>query len=1049
MSSFFRFFAERHKLANLFVIMVLLMGISTWFSIKRDQWPDLDLGEMYITTIYPGASPEDVELNVTNKLEDELENVTGIKRMTSVSVENISSIHVVIDPDAKDQEGVKREVRDSVGRVTDFPAEVTESPLIVDVKTSTIPILEVGIAGDLPYSELREIARLFEKKMEAISGVGAIERFGYRAREVQIEVLPEAMDRYQMPLQQLIAAVRSRNIRATAGTLESYTSEKSVVTLAQFREPMEVGDVIVRSTLDGSLIKVKDLAIVKDDFQEEKVLPRINGKSAISFMVSKTESADVVRTVDAIQELVEQESKYLPVGVEILYSNDYSRYVRNRFSIVRANMLTGLVLVVIVLTIFLDRRAAFWVAMGIPVALLGVVFLLPLVGESLNSASLTSMILVLGIIVDDGIIISENIYRRRQMGDSPLVAAVEGIREVFLPVLTTILTTLLAFAPMFFMPGMLGKFVFTIPLVISLALLISLVEVVVALPAHLAHGLHSRLRRRKEDPHAQPESLKRSARERCFDVLRRPYQRMIANILRFRYILIALSIVLLLAALWYAGNFMKFILFPSGMAEQFYVMIELPKGTPLQATSDKVKDVEALIISLPEGELESFTTRIGVQSSMTEAPAERENHAFLSVNLTPSSKRDRTADQIVEGLRQETGKFTGFTEILYAIESGGPPVGKPITLRVVGADDTLRTELADDVEAYLRTIEGVKDIARDDKLGKDQVEVKLDDDTLSRLGLTVADVAQSIRIAYDGEVVTSVRYGDEDVDFRVILQEKVRRSLSDLSELLIPNRQGQLVKLKTATSFRTGPGPADYHHYDSERTITITADIVQDTTTPLEVTEAVTNHFNLNDWPGMRFVVGGEAQETEESMKGLFGIFIIAAVAIYFILVLLFNSMTQPFLVMIAIPFGIVGVIIAFAFHGEPFSFTAMLGVVGLSGVVVNDSLVLVDHTNQLRKQRPDESVFELIVEGASNRLRPVILTTLTTMAGLLPLAYGIGGTDLYMAPIALALGWGLLFATVLTLVLVPCLYMIFHDVGGLMNRIRKADQAEPRTPVE
>lgn len=1034
MSSFFRFFAERHKLANLFVAMVLLMGISTWFSIKRDQWPDLDLGEMYITTLYPGASPEDVELNVTNKLEDELENVTGIKRMTSVSMENISSIHLAIDPDAKDEKEVKREIRDSVSRVTDFPSEVTESPLIVDIKTSTIPILEVGIAGDLPYSELREIAKLFEKKMEVISGVGTIERFGYRAREVQIEVSPEAMDRYQMPLQQLIAAVRSRNIRATAGTLESYTSERSVVTLAQFREPMEVGDVIVRSTLDGSLIKVKDLAIVKDDFEEEKVLPRINGKSAISFMVSKTESADVIRTVDAIQKLVEQESKNLPVGVEILYSNDYSRYVRNRFSIVRVNMLTGLILVVIMLTIFLDRSAAFWVAMGIPVALLGVVFLLPLFGESLNSASLTSMILVLGIIVDDGIIISENIYRRRQMGDPPLEAAVEGIREVFLPVLTTILTTLLAFAPMFFMPGMLGKFVFTIPLVISLALLISLVEVVVALPAHLAHVLHRRLRRCKEDSQVQ----KRSARERCFDVLRRPYQRMIAYILRFRYILIALSIILLLAALWYAGNFMKFILFPSGMSEQFYVTMELPKGTPLQATSDKVKDVEALIINLPEGELASFTTRIGIQFSMTEAPAERENHAFLSVNLTPSSKRDRTADQIVEGLRQETDKFTGFTEILYTIESGGPPVGKPITLRVVGADDTLRTELADDVEAYLRTIEGVKDIARDDKLGKDQVEVQLDDDALSRLGLTVADVAQSIRIAYDGEVVTSVRYGDEDVDFRVILDEKVRRSLGDLSELLIPNRQGQLVKLKTATSFKTGPGPADYHHYDSERTITITADIVPDTTTPLEVTKAVTNHFNLRDWPGMRFVVGGEAQETEESMKGLFGIFIIAAVAIYFILVLLFNSMTQPFLVMIAIPFGIVGVIIAFAFHGEPFSFTAMLGVVGLSGVVVNDSLVMVDHINQLRKRRPDESVLKHTVEGASDRLRPVILTTLTTIAGVLPLAYGIGGTDAYMAPIALALGWGLLFATVLTLVLVPCLYMIFHDVGGMVSRVRK-----------
>jgi multidrug efflux pump subunit AcrB len=1034
MSSFFRFFAERHKLASLFTIMIILLGLSTWMGMQRDQWPNLDLGEMYITTLYPGASPEDVELNVTNKLEDELEHVTSVERITSVSMENISSIHVVIDPDAKDQEEVKREVRDAVSRVTDFPAEVTDSPLIMDVETSMIPVVEVGVSGDLPYRELREIAKLFEKKLEVLPGVSSINRFGYRAREIKVEVIPESMDKYQIPLQQLIAAIRARNIRATAGTLESYTSEKDVVTLAQFHEPMEVGDVIVRSTLDGSLIRVRDVAIVQDDFEEEKVLSRMNGRSAVSFEVTKSESADIIRTVNAIRELVEQEHKNLPEGVEILYSNDFSRYVRNRFRIVRMNALIGLILVVIMLTTFLNRKIAFWVAMGIPVSLMGVISLLPLFDMSLNSISLSSMILVLGIIVDDGIIISENIYRRRQQGDPPLVAAVEGIREVFLPVLTTILTTFLAFAPMFFMPGMLGKFIFVIPLVISLALLVSLAEVIIALPAHLMRGLHRDKGHSKED-----------FRYRCFETLRSHYGRVIPRILRFRYAFVFLSIILLVGALLYAANFMKFVLFPPGMADQFWVMIELPKGAPLQATSDKAKEIEELIANLPKGELGSFTTRIGSQFEVEQrTTAERENHAFLSVNLTPFSERDRTADQIVEALRQKTDILTGFTKITYDIDSGGPPVGKPVTIRVVGADDAMRARLASAVEEFLKTIEGVKDIARDDRLGKDQVEVKLDDDTLSRLGLTVADVAQSIRIAYDGEVVTSVRYGDEDVDFRVMLHEKVRKSLNKLSEILIPNRQGQLVKLRAATAFKTGPGAADYHHYDGERTITITADIVPGTTTPLEVTKTVLNRFDLNrDWPGMRFVVGGEAQETEESMRGLFRIFVLAAVGIYFLLVLLFNSMTQPFLVMIAIPFGIVGVIIAFALHGEPLGFVGMLGIIGLAGVVVNDSLVLVDHVNQLRKQRPDESVFQLVVEGGSNRLRAVILTSLTTIAALIPLAYGIGGTDPYMAPMALALGYGLLFATPLTLILVPCLYMIFHDIGRLVSRARNVGDDE------
>lgn len=1025
MRAVFRFFAERHKLANLLTITILLLGLSTLMRIQREQWPKLDLGEMWITTIYPGASSEDVELNVTNKLEEELEDITGIDYITSVSMENISSIRVVIDPDVKDQKEVKREVRDAVGRVTDFPDEVTESPLIREIKTSMIPVIEVGISGELPYRELREIAKRFEKKLEARPGVGRIARFSYRAREVQVEVIPDAMDRYQIPLQQLIGAIQARNIRATAGTLESYTSEKNVVTLAQFRNPMEVGDVIVRSTLDGSLIKVKDLAIIKDDFEEERIISRMNGKPAISFEVSKTESADIIRTVDAIWELVEKERKSLPEGVEILYSNDLSRYVRNRFSIVRTNGLIGLILVVVMLTIFLNLRIAFWVAMGIPVALMGVIFLLPLFDVALDSISLSAMVLVLGIIVDDGIIISENIYRRREAGDPPMVAAVEGIKEVFLPVLTTILTTFLAFAPMFFMTGMLGKFIFVIPLVISLALFVSLVEVTIALPSHLMRGL----RRHKE-------SSKRSIRYRSFEWLREHYHHKMPYVLRFRYIFILLAIVILVGTLWYAGRYMKFILFPSGMADQIYISVELPRGTSLQATSEKVKAVEKLISSLPEGELDSFTTRVGFQFDLSGVGAERENHAFLSVNLMPSSKRDRTADQIVEFLRQETDAFAGYTRILYTIESGGPPVGQPVTLRLVGSDDAMRTRLADEIEEFLNTIEGVKDIDRDDKSGKGQVEVQLDHEHLARLGLTVADVAQSIRIAYDGEVVTSVRYGDEDVDFRVIHHEDVRKRLDDLSELLIPNQQGQLIKLKTVTSFEKGPGPADYRHYDSERSVTITADLVPDTSTPLEVTRAVEENFDLDrDWPDMRLIVGGEAQETAESMNSLIITFVMAAVGMYFLLVLLFDSMTQPFLVMIAIPFGIVGVIIAFALHGEPLGFVGMLGVIGLSGVVVNDSLVLVDHINQLRKQRPHEDVAKLIVEGASDRLRAVILTSLTTIAGLMPLAYGIGGTDPYMAPMSLALGYGLMFATVLTLVLVPCLYMVFQDVGRILGR--------------
>ncbi len=1019
MKSFFRFFAERHILASLITIMTILLGLSTVMKIKRDIYPKVDFGTMTIMTRYPGASPEDVELNVTNKIEEELKTVTGIDRMTSYSMENISMIYVVIELDVDDQDEVKSEIREAVGRVTDFPVEVTESPLIEELSSTDQPVIEVGLSGDLPYRKLRELARLFEKKLKAVPGVSRLERRGYRAREIRVEVSPSAVEKYQIPMREIITAIRARNIRGTAGSFESYTSEKNLVTLAQFRDPKEVGDVIVRSTFEGPVVKVRDLAIVNDNFEDERILSRINGKSAISFLVYISESADVIRTTDAIKELVERERGNLPEGVEILYSNDSSRVVRNSFRTVLSNGLMGLALVLILLATFLNLRAAFWVAMGIPVALLGTIFMLPLFDVYLDTITLTAIILVIGIIVDDAIIISENIYSRREKGDQPLEAAVTGIHEVFRPVLTTVLTTFIVFVPMFFMPGIFGKFITVIPLAISLALFISLAEAMVALPSHLTGGL----RRRSE----------KSSRVNRFNAIRGHYRGFMVHALRFRYVFVLLFVVVLAGSLWYASNFIKFILFPSEMADHFYIGIELPTGTSLQATSDKVKKVEELVAGLPEEELSSFVTRIGINPFIS---AESENYAYVSVSLTPFAKRSRTADKIVEALRERTDELHGYGEISYLIETGGPPVGRPIALRIIGSDDILRTQMADSLEVFLGNINGVKDISRDDKAGKDQVEIKVNYDQLSRLGLTVADIAQNVRIAYDGEIVTSVRYGDEDVEFRVMLRESARKRLSYLRDLLIPNRQGRLIPLRQTASLITGPGPSDYRHYDGERTITIEADVDQEITTPLEVTEAIFGHFDLDrNWPGIQLVKAGELVETEESMAGLFRTLIIAALGVYFLLVLLFNSLTQPFLVMVAIPFGITGVIIAFALHGEPFSFVAIMGIIGLCGVVVNDSLVLVNHLNELKQKRSAEGIRELVAEGTSNRLRAIILTTLTTVAALLPLGYGLGGTAPFMAPMALALGWGLVFATPLTLILVPCLYMISQDIGGIFRR--------------
>jgi len=1025
MKSFFRFFAERHMLAYIITILILLLGASTLIDIKRDVYPAVDFGMVRVMTHYPGASPEDVELNVTNKIEKEIQSVTDIANYTSVSMENVSMIYVTIDIDTKDLDKVKNEIREAVGRVTDFPPEVIESPAIWEMThQSANNAIEVGVTGNLAYRDMREYAHLIEKKLKKISGVSKLERVGYHAREIKVDINPEKINEYQIPIREIIAAIQSRNIRGTTGSFESYTSEKDLVTLAQFDDPMEVGDVIVRSTFDGPSIKVKDLAIVKDDFADVRLLSRVNGNAAISFRVFLKETADVIRSCDAVKELIEKENENAPEGIEIMYSNDTSHYIKDSFNVVLNNGWMGLVLVIILLPIFLNFRTAFWVALGIPVTFLGTIFLLPQFGGYLDTITLSGMILVIGIIVDDAIIIAENISKRRELGDDPIDAAVNGLNQVFKPVVTTVLTTFLVFAPMFFMPGIFGKYIIPIPLALSIALFISLIESVLVLPAHLAHGMKKR-------------AVKSTGRN-WFRILTAKYQKIMPRILKLRYALTLVFVVFLFGSFWYAGNFMKMIMFPSGMARQFYVMVELPVGTPLHTTSDKVSEIEDLVDQLPEDELASFNTWIGTNIAVG---AESENYAAMSVLLTNYTDRKRSAEEIVEALRSKSELLEGFTNIRYSIESGGPPVGKPISLRVTGSDDELRTALTDSVEAFLSTIDGTKDISRDDISGKDQVKIDIDYDKLARLGLTVADVAMNVRLAFDGQVVTSVRYGDEDVSFRVIVEKESRQRISYLDEIQIPNRQGRLIRLKEVAKLEPGPGKSDFRHFDGERTVTIEADVDQSIITPIEVNTSVFDHFDVDrDWPGIQLGVGGEVFETEKSMAGLFRTMIIALFGVFFLLVLLFNSLTQPFLVMMAIPFGITGVIIAFALHGEPFSFMGIMGIIGLSGVVVNDSLVLVNHINDLKRERRGVDIRDIISEGTADRLRAIIMTTLTTVAALLPLAYGIGGNALFMAPMALSLGWGLLFATPLTLVLLPCMYMIGQDIHRLFKRGKNKD---------
>ncbi|RAP32173.1 AcrB/AcrD/AcrF family protein, partial [Candidatus Marinamargulisbacteria bacterium SCGC AG-439-L15] len=525
--------------------------------------------------------------------------------------------------------------------------------------------------------------------------------------------------------------------------------------------------------------------------------------------------------------------------------------------------------------------------------------------------------------------------------------------------------------------------------------------------------------------------------------LKRVYEKRLKICIKRRYQVALFFIALFIGTLFYAFNFMNFVLFPKSVADQFVIQCEFPINTPLNKTFDNVKPIETLLLNLSKDELNGFTTRVGSLGDFNYM-TEKENKATILVDLTPSATRKRTAQSIMSDLKRRTKALSIDGTIRFLIEGGGPPVGRAITVRIIGDNNTQRNELSNEVYTFLSSTPGIKDLKRNDTPENDQLQLNIDYDAAARLGITIDNIITIFRTAYVGAKVTSVRYEDEDVDFRVRLDQERRQDIATLKQLMIPNKQGRLIPIKEVAQFETVPGDPNYYHYNTQRAVTIEGDVDDKVITSLQVTKTIQKQFDLRkEWPGMRFEFGGEGKETQKSIQDLNRSFLAAIFGIFLILVLLFNSILQPFLVLSAIPFGIIGVIIAFAIHGQDIGFLAGIGTVGLCGVVVNDSLVMVNTINNKRRENKTTSIESNIIHGASTRFRPIILTSFTTIAGLLPLAYGVGGSDPFIAPMGLALGYGLFLSTPLTLFFLPSFYMILYDIRekfvswGLLSRFK------------
>lgn len=1028
MRNLISYFAKQGIFVDLITLFVFVSGLSALVGIKREVFPNISFDLIVVTTVYPGASAETIEKLITNPIEQDLNEVDGIKKMTSTSIEGASSIILQLDPDQTTVSEAKEDIKEVLDRQQDLP-EDAEDPVLRVAESKLTPVLEIGLNGDVDEKTLRKDAKFLEREIEKLSEVAKVQFNGLRDYEIRVEANPEKLQEYRVSLSELMGALRRSNVSIPGGTIQATEAnnfrETIVRTVGDFESVDDVANTVIRANVLAEPILVKDVATVTTEFEKESKIYRVNGGRAVSITVLKKERSDVVDLVDNVKKKIKDLKPKLNPGVNVDFLNDSSFYVRRRISVLSSNMLIGLGLVLVVLSLVLPLRVALVTAFGIPFAFLGTIGVFYLFGISINLISMMGLIIVLGMLVDDAVVVTENAQRVREQGVPAMEAAIKGTQQIWAPVTVSVLTTIMAFAPMVFMSGIFGKFVKYIPIGVIIALVISLWECFFVLPHHVGKWI----------PDPKPGSNKK-AHGGVFNSIWRSvfepgYSFIIFHVMRWRWLVVFFAFVLIGGTLKFAKDHMDFVLFPPGGVEIFVINIDAPNGSSLEYTARKSKPIEQALKQFDKSVIDDYTLEIGAQKKDANDPAAKTGSEYgqVKVYLTPATERDITARQVIERLREIIGEPEGLKRIAFEQISGGPPVGKPVAIEVRGRDYATIMEVVELVTKELSGIDGVVDLQNNYILGKREIQVIVDTAEAAAAGLSVSDIGTAVRASFEGIVASSIRKLDDEVDIRVSLTQKDRSEVSTLDQIEVSNARGQLIPLSRVIKKNEGQSIAAFRHQANEREVAVVADIDTKITNTRKVTGIMREKVDkiLESYPDITIEFGGENKDTQESLQSLLKAFLFAFFGILLILILLFKNIYQPLVVAFTIPLGFVGVVWAFFAHQIPLSFLGMIGVIALGGVVVNNAIVLVDFINKLREQ--GEHKISSIRKAARIRLRPIFLTTLTTVCGILPTAYGVGGLDPFVVPIALALGWGLAFGAFTSTMVIPATIGAVDDI--------------------
>ncbi|MDY6934457.1 MAG: efflux RND transporter permease subunit [Spirochaetota bacterium] len=1034
---------QQKLFVNLMVALIILSGYAIAERINREAYPEVNFDMVTVTTIYPGGSPDEIEKLISIPIEKKLREVDNLDKVRTYNIENVSVLAIYIEDDASNKDEVVQDIKDAVELVENLP-DKAETPLVKELKFDNTPAIDVAIYGkrpDVPYPLIREAANELEDFLYDIEGVADVEDFGYYDKEYLVEVNPNSLKKYRIGLNDIIRTLKNRNLDFPGGSLKIGDKEYILRTMGQYKNADEIRNSIIISNDAGFITRIKDVATVTDTYEEADFYERFNGNKAIIYKIWKKRSADEIRLVDKIKKDLKE---YKPLNsdyVVIETFNDTSRFTRERIESIQTNAISGFILLALILMLLLGLRMSTIVTFSIPVAFMAAFFGMKLGDITLNVVSMFGMIMVLGMIVDFGIVVSENSHRYMEKGLLRTEAIENGVAEVFWPVTVTLLCICAAFAPLLLLTGLMGKFIKGIPIVLMMCLTASWIIAMFIMPIHLdMFSKENHKKNRNNDLIKEDEYFEKG----YFGKIQAVYKKILTWILNHRYITTAILVILLGISL-YLSNVIGFVFMPGGGEEIFMIKIKMPQETNLDANLREIKKLEKIIIStVPKDEITDLHAIVGrIQYLLIDPqPGEGTHKSMILGYLVPEKERNRMANDILNEVRkvvlkaQEDGLISKKISFEFELMSNGPPIGKPVNVEIQGKEFSMLKKIAHEYMDYLNSIDGVIDITMDLEEGKQEYRYQINEVMASRTGVSMFDAAIALNSSFEGAIASSVRNDEEDIDIRVRFPEKARKMKQSLNKVMIANQKGGLIPLSMVTKVIKQPGYTQINRLNYKRLVQVQAEVNTDIITSLEVNEMLAKRFqDIGDrYPNYTVSYGGEKEDTDENMRELRILFLYALIVIYIIIAVFFGSLMLPVVVMIAIPFSLVGVVIALWLHGEPMSFMSTLGVFSLAGVIVSNTLVLVRFINNLRDE--GLSLKDALIEGGVIRLRPVLLTTGTTVLALFPTIYSIGGKDYFVAPLALAFGYGLIFATFITLILIPSFYHIAEDIKGATAKI-------------